>query len=91
LESEYSMLNRLVNRIIEVNDIGSAVRIKRRSLGLSQQELALHCGCGTRFISDLERGKPAVQMDKVLHVLAVLGLDLNLTDRSLSVAAHAGK
>ena len=32
-----------------------------------------------RFISELERGKPSVELGKVLDVLAVLGLRLHLT------------
>lgn len=54
--------------------IGAAVRQARRCHGLTQTELAGLAGTGLRFVSELERGKPSVAMDKTLAVLAVLGL-----------------
>jgi HTH-type transcriptional regulator/antitoxin HipB len=54
--------------------IGAAVRQARRAHGLTQTQLAGLAGTGLRFISELERGKPTVALDKTLAVLAVLGL-----------------
>jgi y4mF family transcriptional regulator len=59
---------------------GRAVRQRRRELGLTQQELARFAGCGLAFLYDLERGKASVRLDKVLDVLAVLGLELRVED-----------
>lgn len=56
--------------------IGAAVRQARRTHGLTQTQLAGLAGTGLRFISELERGKPSVALDKTLGVLAVLGLRL---------------
>lgn len=57
------------------------VRTRRRSLRLSQQELADLAGCSTRFIHALEHGKRSIRMDKLLDVLEVLGLELTATVR----------
>jgi HTH-type transcriptional regulator / antitoxin HipB len=54
------------------------LRRRRKEAGLSQAELALHAGVGRRFVSEMEAGKPALQLDKVLAVLAVFGLVLQL-------------
>ena len=58
--------------------LGAAVRQARKTHGISQTELAGLAGTGLRFISELERGKPSVALDKVLAVLAVLGLRLQI-------------
>lgn len=62
-------------------DLGSAVRLRRKSAGLTQAELAEVAGVGKRFLSELERGKPTAEFQKVLQVLSVLGLDLSLSSR----------
>ncbi|MFI7076349.1 helix-turn-helix transcriptional regulator [Micromonospora sp. NPDC049903] len=55
-----------------------AVRKRRRQLGLGQGELADLAGVSERFVYALERGKPSVQLDKVIAVLSALGLHLEL-------------
>lgn len=64
--------------------IGAAVRQARRSHGLTQTQLAGLAGTGLRFISELERGKPNVALDKTLAALAVLGLRLQISDAQVS-------
>lgn len=61
------------------SDIGPIVRQARRAHGLTQTQLAGLAGTGLRFISELERGKPGVALDKTLAVLAVLGLRVQIT------------
>lgn len=59
--------------------IGAIVRQARRAHGLTQTQLAGLAGTGLRFISELERGKPSVALDKTLAVLAVLGLRVQIS------------
>ena len=61
-------------------EIGDFVRERRKAGGLSQQELGELAGVGTRFISELERGKPTVRLDAVSKVLAVFGKTLGLVE-----------
>ncbi|MFL5359112.1 helix-turn-helix domain-containing protein [Archangium sp.] len=59
--------------------LAGAVRRQRKALGLTQQEVSELAGCGPVFIYDLESGrKPTLRLDKLLDVLAVLGLQLTL-------------
>jgi HTH-type transcriptional regulator / antitoxin HipB len=58
--------------------IGKIVREERKALGLRQAELAAASGVGVRFLVDLERGKPTVQLGKVMAVLAALGCSLDI-------------
>lgn len=62
--------------------IAQAVRAARRRHGLTQTQLAGLAGTGLRFISELERGKPSVALDKALAVLAVLGLRVQIGDEA---------
>jgi len=56
--------------------LGKLVRDKRKQDKLTQIELAELTGVGTRFLSELENGKSSVQLNKVLLVLAGLGLQI---------------
>lgn len=63
----------------DIESIANAVRAARHHHGLTQAQLAGLSGTGLRFISELERGKPSVAMNKVVAVLAVLGLRLSVS------------
>lgn len=65
--------------IRSARELGELVRAHRKAQGLRQAEAAALCNVGTRFLSDLERGKPTVELAKVLAVLAGLGLDLRVS------------
>lgn len=69
------------NPIGAVRDLGATIRAARKQAGLEQKDAAGLAGVGLRFLSDLERGKPTVRMDKVLQVLDVLGLELSVRPR----------
>ncbi len=56
--------------------IGKLVRESRKDQCLTQAEAAGYLNVGTRFLSDLENGKPTVQLEKALHVLKGLGFKL---------------
>jgi y4mF family transcriptional regulator len=62
-----------------VHTLGTALRAARKTLGLTQADLALAAGVGVRFIVDLEGGKPTVRLEQVLRVVDALGGALALT------------
>lgn len=59
--------------------LGTALRLTRKRLGLTQADLALAAGVGLRFIVELEGGKPTVRLEQVLRVVDALGGHLTLT------------
>ena len=59
--------------------IGDLVRSARKSMGVTQKDLAMTSGTGLRFIVDLEKGKPTCQLGKALTVLHTLGVTVKLT------------
>lgn len=64
-------------------DFGAAIRAERRNQGLTQSELADWCGVGINFVSDVERGKPTVEMGRALRLSQMLGLDVRIEKRGL--------
>jgi len=62
--------------LTEISQLGKMVRSTRKAQGLTQAQLAATCGYGVRFIRELEQGKPSCQIAKVMHVIAMLGLEL---------------
>ena len=60
--------------------IGTFVRDRRKAGQMTQRELGELAGVGTRFISELERGKPSVRLNVVNKVLAVFGKSLGIVD-----------
>lgn len=59
--------------------LGEAARARRVELGLKQVELAELARCSTRFVHMVEAGKATVRFDKLLDLLAVLGLGFHLS------------
>ncbi len=62
--------------------IGGQIRQRRREMGLRQVELAELADVSERFVRALEHDKPSVQLEHVMRVLAVLGLELHLQVRA---------
>lgn len=68
-------------KIGDVQDLGRCVRAQRKSQNATQAEFAALCGVGPRFISELENGKPTMELGKVLKVLKCLGLEISVYPR----------
>ena len=62
-----------------VDEIGKRVRQIRKAQGLTQSELAMTAHTATRFISDLENGKPTCEIGKALQVIQCLGIRIELS------------
>ena len=58
--------------------LGAAIRARRKQLKVTQKNLAMTCGTGLRFIIDLEKGKPTCQSGKIIQVLHALGLKFQI-------------
>ncbi|MGQ0545408.1 MAG: helix-turn-helix domain-containing protein [Betaproteobacteria bacterium] len=55
-------------------ELGEAVLVAREAMGVTQGELAARAAVSRKFLSELERGKAGLRVDKVAAVLAALGL-----------------
>ena len=56
--------------------LGALIRDRRKRLALKQLDLAGLANTGNRFIVDVENGKPTVQLQKVLDLVQLLGLEV---------------
>ena len=48
---------------------------------MTQKEAASIAGVGVRFLSELENGKPTLEIDKVLTVARIFGIDIEANNR----------
>ena len=72
----------LGNVIGSVAELGQVVREARRRRGLTQSDVAQRSGVGLRFVSELENGKPTIQIERALRVAAALDLVVRVHDRT---------
>ncbi|MBP2413035.1 y4mF family transcriptional regulator [Arthrobacter stackebrandtii] len=63
---------------MDVRELGSALRARRRALNLTQSETADLADVSTRVLSDLENGRETVRLDILTAVAGALGMSLNL-------------
>lgn len=71
-------------KIATAEDLGSIIKQKRKADGLTLEEAAAVCGVSYAFLSALENGKESVRLNKVLQVLASLGIELEAAPRTWS-------
>lgn len=62
-------------------EIGAAIRARRKRLGYTIEQVARANNCSIRFVSELERGKPGAGIELVLRVAHSIGLDLGTKER----------
>lgn len=67
---------------MDSTNIGKLIRNTRKQQGFTQKEAAGYLNVGVRFLSELENGKPTVQLGKVLQVLEGLGFATLLIPKS---------
>ena len=68
--------------------LAEAVRTRPVRLGLRQEELADLAGCSTRFVHTVEAGKQTLRLDKLIDLLAALGLGLVVRRGAPGIAAN---
>ena len=69
-------------KIRSVEELGEAIRTRRKELHYTQAFLAEFTGFSVSFISDVERGKATAEVGKTLQLLMILGLDLSVERRA---------
>jgi HTH-type transcriptional regulator / antitoxin HipB len=67
-------IGKMMSAIKTSADFGEQIRLRRKALGITQQQLAARCGVGVRFIVELEGGKPTCQLGKALTAAAEVRL-----------------
>lgn len=57
-------------------ELGEFIKQYRTSQNMLQADIVGLANTGNRFIVDLEKGKPTLQLQKVLDVLDLIGLEV---------------
>ncbi len=68
-------------------DIGKKVRARRKVLRLRQRDVAELAGVTLRGLTGLERGQANPTLKQLIKIADVLGLELNLIERSLHASS----
>lgn len=69
-------------KISNAEELGRAIRCKRKEIGMRQETAAGMTGVGTKFLSQLENGKETAELGKTLQVLHKMGLELYVFPRN---------
>ena len=64
--------------------LGRFLRAARKARGLTLADLREATALSTRFLSELERGKPNASLGRALRALSTLGFDIWVVPRSSS-------
>ena len=67
-------------RIENSKAFGEIVRTCRKNQGLTQTRLAAMANTSARFIGELEKGKPTLQLDKALKIAWLLGIKIEMQE-----------
>jgi len=67
--------------------IGAAIRLKRKQKGLSQSALAEQLGVERKWVIRLEAGNPAAELALVIRALELVGIQALLRDQERKVEA----
>ncbi len=74
-------MNLPYGKVSNPEDLGKIVRTKRKQDQLTQADVVALCGVGSRFVSELENGKPTLELGKALQLLSCLGLEVKVVPR----------
>ena len=63
-------------KTFDAADFGKAIKERRKELGYTQKYLSDFTGYSTSFISELENGKPTIELERALRLANLLGIDV---------------
>jgi HTH-type transcriptional regulator/antitoxin HipB len=69
------------DRIKNPTDFGKIISSRRKALGYTQKYISEITGISASFISDLENGKPTVELGKAMMIASLLGLNIYFSKR----------
>ena len=68
-------------KINNTKTLGETIRARRKELHYTQAYLAEFTGLSVTFISDVERVKTTAEIEKIIRLINVLGLNLLIEKR----------
>ena len=77
-----------MNNQTPIDRLAKTVQARRKTLGLTQAQVSQLAGVGPVFVHQLEKGKPTLQLNKILDVLHVLGLGFVIESSKLTMQVN---
>ncbi len=74
----------MTHEITSAAEIGALIRRRRKSLRMTQPDLALVANVGIRFIVDAENGKETCQVGLLLRLMAALEIKMTMSSPTVS-------
>ena len=68
-------------KINNTKTLGETIRARRKELHYTQAYLAEFTGLSVTFISDVERGKTTAEIEKIIRLINLLGLNFLVEKR----------
>lgn len=62
--------------VTTASDLGQAIKIRRKALGMTQEQLAMSSGISAATIGAIENGKESARLSLVLQLCRDLGIQL---------------
>jgi y4mF family transcriptional regulator len=62
--------------------LGKIIRARRKEKKLTLADLSSFCNVGIRFLSELENGKPTIELGKTLKVMERLNIEFTVITTS---------
>lgn len=68
-------------KVYNSEEFGKLIKQRRKKLGYTQKYICEVSGISASFISDLENGKPTIELGKAIFLANLLGADLDIIFR----------
>ena len=62
-------------------ELGRRIRLRRKEMGYTQEDVARMLSCSPRLVGEIERGRNTVGIGRILSYLHVLGADFAIMIR----------
>jgi HTH-type transcriptional regulator/antitoxin HipB len=74
----------LPHKVTNANELGEIIRGYRKSQKITLEKVSGLANVGTRFLSELERGKETAELGKAINIINKLGLEIIIQPRGYS-------
>jgi len=75
--------------ITSAEDLGRALKMRRKKLGLTQIEAGKKFNLTQKTVSSIESGRPGVQLETLFRLMSALNIEIHLESRDTPYKGEA--
>lgn len=75
--------------ITSAKDLGCVLKMRRKKLGLTQIEAGKKINLTQKTVSNIENGRPGVQLETLFRLMSALNLEIHLESRDTPYKGEA--